>query len=76
MPLPESLERYLNDGNSEYLSELGQDFSKRGGLLGGYALCSTSQEPAERLKNLIVDIDGGKSCTDSDLALMTRSVPK
>jgi len=67
------LEHYLHDGNAECISELGQDFSKPSGSLGGYALCSTSQQQEKRLADLIARIENGESCADSELARISGS---
>src|SRR5580658_10308262 len=75
-PLKEPLKYYLKDGSTECLKELGQDFSKPSGSLDGYPLCPTSQQEAERLKELILEIDAGRPCTDNDLVLMTRALAK
>jgi hypothetical protein len=70
------LEHYLHDASPECLADLGQDFTRPSAALNGYAVCRSADQQAVRLRNLIVDIDSGDSCTDSDLAGLTRSVHK
>jgi hypothetical protein len=68
------LDQYLQNGNSECLKELGQDFSRPSASLDGYAFCSTRQEQEGRLRSLIAAIDNGQPCTDVDLAGMISGV--
>lgn len=75
-PLEPFLKHYLQSPSPECLSDLGQNFATPSAALEGYAVCRSPQQQTERLKNLIADIDSGESCTDSDLAGLTRSVRK
>src|SRR5208283_3075279 len=67
------LVHYLHYGNPECINELGPDFSKPSASLDGYALCSNSQQQEKRLTDLIVRIDNGESCADSELARISGS---
>lgn len=75
-PLEPYLEHYLHNANAECLSDLGRNFTKPSAALDGYAVCRSPEQQTERLRNLIVDIDSGEYCTDSDLTGLTRSVHK
>jgi hypothetical protein len=67
------LEQYLGNGNAECAQELGQSFTKPSDALGGYALCPSGQQQKAHILALITEIDSGKSCSDSNLALLRAS---
>jgi len=75
-PLEPYLEQYLHNANAECLSDLGRNFTKPSAALDGYAVCRSPEQQTERLRKLIVEIDSGESCSDSDLAGLARSVHK
>ena len=75
-PLGPHLQQYLHNASAECLSDLGQSFTRPSAALDGYAVCRSAEQQTVRLRNLIVDIDSGESCTDSDLAGLTRSLHK
>jgi hypothetical protein len=75
-PLGPHLQQYLHNASAECLSDLGQNFTRPSAALDGYAVCRSAEQQTVRLRNLIVNIDSGESCTDSDLAGLTRSLHK